>query len=77
MDGGKLNLPTEDDRVYIITEYNLENNSSTVHNVFRKKDKDLAKKEVDKLNALYERDENVDFKLEAYYFYEEENFQIL
>lgn len=72
MDGGKLNLPTEDDRVYIITEYNLENNSSTVRNVFRKKDKDLAKKEVDKLNALYERDENVDFKLEAYYFYEEE-----
>jgi len=65
-------LPTEDDRVYIITEYNLENNSSTVRNVFRKKDKDLAKKEVDKLNALYERDENVDFKLEAYYFYEEE-----
>lgn len=63
---------TEDDRVYIITEYNLENNSSTVRNVFRKKDKDLAKKEVDKLNALYERDENVDFKLEAYYFYEEE-----
>jgi hypothetical protein len=72
LDGGKLNLPTEDDRVYIITEYNLENNSSTVRNVFRKKDKDLAKKEVDKLNALYERDENVDFKLEAYYFYEEE-----
>lgn len=72
MDGGKLNLLTEDDRVYIITEYNLENNSSTVRNVFRKKDKDLAKKEVDKLNALYERDENVDFKLEAYYFYEEE-----
>lgn len=65
-------MPTEDDRVYIITEYNLENNSSTVRNVFRKKDKDLAKKEVDKLNALYERDENVDFKLEAYYFYEEE-----
>jgi len=65
-------LPTEDDRVYIITEYNLENNSSTVRSVFRKKDKDLAKKEVDKLNALYERDENVDFKLEAYYFYEEE-----
>lgn len=65
-------MPTEDDRVYIITEYNLENNSSTVCNVFRKKDKDLAKKEVDKLNALYERDENVDFKLEAYYFYEEE-----
>lgn len=63
---------TEDDRVYIITEYNLENNSSTIRNVFRKKDKDLAKKEVDKLNALYERDENVDFKLEAYYFYEEE-----
>lgn len=50
----------------------MENNSSTVRNVFRKKDKDLAKKEVDKLNALYERDENVDFKLEAYYFYEEE-----
>ena len=65
-------MPTEDDRVYIITEYNLENNSSTVRSVFRKKDKDLAKKEVDKLNALYERDENVDFKLEAYYFYEEE-----
>lgn len=65
-------MPTEDDRVYIITEYNLENNSSTIRNVFRKKDKDLAKKEVDKLNALYERDENVDFKLEAYYFYEEE-----
>lgn len=65
-------MPTEDDRVYIIIEYNLENNSSVVRNVFRKKDKDLAKKEVDKLNALYERDENVDFKLEAYYFYEEE-----
>lgn len=65
-------MPTEDDRVYIIIEYNLENNSSIVRNVFRKKDKDLAKKEVDKLNALYERDENVDFKLEAYYFYEEE-----
>lgn len=65
-------MPAEDDRVYIIIEYNLENNSSTVRNVFRKKDKDLAKKEIDKLNALYERDENVDFKLEAYYFYEEE-----
>lgn len=65
-------MPAEDDRVYIIIEYNLENNSSVVRNVFRKKDKDLAKKEVDKLNALYERDENVDFKLEAYYFYEEE-----
>lgn len=65
-------MPAEDDRVYIIIEYNLENNSSTVRNVFRKKDKDLAKKEVDKLNALYERDENVDFKLETHYFYEEE-----
>lgn len=65
-------MPVEDDRVYIIIEYNLENNSSTVRNVFRKKDKDLAKKEVDKLNALYERDENVDFKLETHYFYEEE-----
>lgn len=65
-------MPTEDDRVYIIIEYNLENNSSVVRNVFRKKDKDLAKKEVDKLNALYERDENVDFKLETHYFYEEE-----
>lgn len=63
---------TEDDRVYIIIEYNLENNSSTVRDVFRKKDKDLAKKEIDKLNALYERDENVDFKLETHYFYEEE-----
>lgn len=65
-------MPTEDDRVYIIIEYNLENNSSIVRNVFRKKDKDLAKKEIDKLNALYERDENVDFKLETHYFYEEE-----
>ena len=65
-------MPTEDDRVYIIIEYNLENNSSTVRNVFKKKDKDLAKKEIDKLNALYERDENVDFKLETHYFYEEE-----
>ena len=65
-------MPTEDDRVYIIIEYNLENNSSTVHDVFKKKDKDLAKKEIDKLNALYERDENVDFKLETHYFYEEE-----
>lgn len=65
-------MPTEDDRVYIIIEYNLENNSSTVLNVFRKKDKDLAKKEIDKLNALYERDENIDFKLETHYFYEEE-----
>lgn len=65
-------MPTEDDRVYIIIEYNLENNSSIVRNVFRKKDKDLAKKEIDELNALYERDENVDFKLETHYFYEEE-----
>ena len=65
-------MPTEDDRVYIIIEYNLENNSSAVRDVFRKKDKDLAKKEIDKLNALYERDENVDFKLETHYFYEEE-----
>lgn len=65
-------MSTEDDRVYIIIEYNLENNSSIVRNVFRKKDKDLAKKEIDKLNALYERDENVDFKLETHYFYEEE-----
>lgn len=65
-------MPTEDDRVYIIIEYNLENNSSVVRNVFKKKDKDLAKKEIDKLNALYERDENVDFKLETHYFYEEE-----
>lgn len=65
-------MPTEDDRVYIIIEYNLENNSSIVRNVFRKKDKDLAKKEIDELNALYERDENVDFKLESHYFYEEE-----
>ena len=65
-------MPAEDDRVYIIIEYNLENNSSTVRNVFKKKDKDLAKKEIDKLNALYERDENVDFKLETHYFYEEE-----
>jgi hypothetical protein len=65
-------LPAEDDRVYIIIEYNLENNSSVVRNVFKKKDKDLAKKEIDKLNALYERDENVDFKLETHYFYEEE-----
>ena len=64
-------MPAEDDRVYIIIEYNLENNSSTVRNVFKKKDKDLAKKEIDKLNALYERDENVDFKLETHYFYEE------
>ena len=65
-------MPTEDDRVYIIIEYNLENNSSVVRDVFRKKDKNLAKKEIDKLNALYERDENVDFKLETHYFYEEE-----
>lgn len=65
-------MPAEDDRVYIIIEYNLENNSSTIRNVFKKKDKDLAKKEIDKLNALYERDENVDFKLETHYFYEEE-----
>lgn len=65
-------MPIEDDRVYIIIEYNLENNSSVVRNVFRKKDKDLAKKEIDELNALYERDENVDFKLESHYFYEEE-----
>ena len=65
-------MPAEDDRVYIIIEYNLENNSSIVHEVFRKKDKNLAKKEIDKLNALYERDENVDFKLETHYFYEEE-----
>ena len=65
-------MPAEDDRVYIIIEYNLENNSSAVRDVFRKKDKDLAKKEIDKLNALYERDENVDFKLETHYFYEEE-----
>lgn len=65
-------MPAEDDRVYIIIEYNLENNSSVVRNVFKKKDKDLAKKEIDKLNALYERDENVDFKLETHYFYEEE-----
>lgn len=65
-------MPVEDDRVYIIIEYNLENNSSVVRNVFKKKDKDLAKKEIDKLNALYERDENVDFKLETHYFYEEE-----
>ncbi len=65
-------MPAEDDRVYIIIEYNLENNSSIVRSVFKKKDKDLAKKEIDKLNALYERDENVDFKLETHYFYEEE-----
>ena len=65
-------MPTEDDRVYIIIEYNLENNSSVVRDVFKKKDKDLAKKEIDKLNALYEQDENVDFKLETHYFYEEE-----
>lgn len=53
-----------EDSVYIIVQYSLNDNTSRIHSVYTKKP--LAKREVDKINAMYEDDENVDFKLETY-----------
>lgn len=51
--------------VYIITQYNLTNNTFVIHSVYSQKAKATAKKEVDRLNDNCD-DENIDYRLESY-----------